>query len=45
MSSKEPLFVFFGTPHFATVVLDALEAKGVLARHGAQTLPGKSVGA
>ena len=23
-------FVFFGTPHFATVVLDALEAKGVL---------------
>src|SRR5262249_41037008 len=25
-----PLFAFFGTPHFATVVLDALEAHGML---------------
>jgi methionyl-tRNA formyltransferase len=30
MSAKEPLFVFFGTPHFATVVLDALEKNGLL---------------
>lgn len=28
--SKEPLFAFFGTPHFAVVVLDALEAQGLL---------------
>ncbi len=31
MSKKEsPLFAFFGTPHFAVVVLDALEAKGLV---------------
>ncbi len=30
MSSKEPLFAFFGTPRFAVHVLDALEAKGLL---------------
>lgn len=28
-SSKEPLFAFFGTPHFAVRVLDALEAHGL----------------
>jgi len=30
MSSKNPLFVFFGTPRFATAVLDALESKGLV---------------
>lgn len=31
MSKKDsPLFAFFGTPHFAVVVLDALEAKGLV---------------
>lgn len=28
--NKKPLFAFFGTPRFATVVLDALEAHGFL---------------
>ena len=27
---KQPLFAFFGTPHFGVVVLDALEAHGML---------------
>jgi len=26
----QPLFAFFGTPHFGVVVLDALEAHGIL---------------
>lgn len=30
MSEKTPLFAFFGTPHFSVVVLDALEAHGML---------------
>ncbi len=30
MSKEKPLFAFFGTPHFATVVLDALEQNGML---------------
>jgi len=30
MASKKPLFAFFGTPHFSTVVLDALERQGLL---------------
>lgn len=30
MSEKQPLFAFFGTPHFSVVVLDALEAHGML---------------
>lgn len=30
MSNKKPLFAFFGTPHFATVVLDALESHGLV---------------
>jgi methionyl-tRNA formyltransferase len=30
MSDKKPLFAFFGTPHFAVVVLDALEKHGLL---------------
>lgn len=29
-STHKPLFAFFGTPHFATVVLDRLEAHGLL---------------
>ncbi len=28
--NKKPLFVFFGTPHFSVVVLDALEKNGLL---------------
>lgn len=30
MSKDKPLFVFFGTPHFSVVVLDALEHNGLL---------------
>lgn len=30
MSKTQPLFAFFGTPHFAVCVLDALEARGML---------------
>jgi len=30
MSNSNPLFAFFGTPHFSVVVLDALEAHGML---------------
>jgi methionyl-tRNA formyltransferase len=30
MSDRNPLFAFFGTPHFSAVVLDALEANGML---------------
>jgi methionyl-tRNA formyltransferase len=30
MSNKNPLFAFFGTPHFSVVVLDSLEAHGLL---------------
>jgi methionyl-tRNA formyltransferase len=30
MSSKKPLFAFFGTPSFATTVLDALERHGLI---------------
>jgi methionyl-tRNA formyltransferase len=30
MSIKKPLFAFFGTPHFAVTVLNALESHGIL---------------
>jgi methionyl-tRNA formyltransferase len=30
MSKENPLFAFFGTPHFSVVVLNALEARGML---------------
>jgi methionyl-tRNA formyltransferase len=30
MSTKTPLFTFFGTPHFSVVVLQALESRGFL---------------
>ncbi|MGC9602220.1 MAG: methionyl-tRNA formyltransferase [Minisyncoccia bacterium] len=30
MSTKKPLFAFFGTPHFAVTVLNALESHGFL---------------
>jgi methionyl-tRNA formyltransferase len=30
MSTKKPLFAFFGTPHFAVTVLNALESHGIV---------------